>query len=388
MNLLMCLPLLAWGAAPVHFRAHEIAAFPAGYQLAVADVNADGRPDVIALSTDKDTVEWFANPQWQRHPVARTPRNIDLAPRDLDGDGRPELALAYGFYFSQADRGGELAWLKMSRGDEPWTVHPIAVNPVTHRLRWGDVDGDGQVELIHAPVLGPGSHGARAPKPVHMTAFRPPQDLRAGTWQPWLVDQSLTVLHGIHVADLDGDRRQEILTASYDGICRFDYEGPAVSGAWRKTVLAPGAAPVSSAPGASRGTSEVAVGQLGPKRLFLAAIEPWHGNQVVIYTASSYAGPWQRRVLDDKLREGHALVVADFDADGQDEIVAGWRAGGGGLVLFDSADAAGTSFSRSMIGANVPAEGAAAADINGDGRPDLVISAGRANRLLWFENQP
>jgi hypothetical protein len=38
---------------PIHFDRHEIDAFPAGDQLAVADVNADGRPDVIAprLST-------------------------------------------------------------------------------------------------------------------------------------------------------------------------------------------------------------------------------------------------------------------------------------------------------------------------------------------------
>jgi len=296
--------------------------------------------------------------------------------------------LAYGFYFSQPDRGGELAWLKMSGPDEPWSVHPIAANPVTHRLRWGDFDGDGRMELVHAPVLGPGSTGAREPKPVRMTAFRPPQDLRAKKWQPWLVDQSLTVLHGIHVADLDGDGRHEILTASYEGICRFDYEGPVASGVWRKTVLAPGAASASSAMGAAKGASEIALGKLGPNSIFLATLEPWHGNQVVVYTAAGIAGPWQRRLLDDQLREGHALVVADFDADGQDEIVAGWRAAGGGLVLFDPADAAGTSFQRSMIGPGVPAEGAAVADLNGDGRPDLVISAGRANRLLWFENQP
>jgi hypothetical protein len=388
MNLLVCLPLVVLCAQPVHFRPHEIAAFPAGYQVAVADVNADGRPDVIALSTEKNTVEWFENPRWQRHPVAQTPRNIDLAPRDLDGDGRPELALAYGFYFSDVRRGGEIAWLKMTGVNQPWTLHPIANNPVTHRLRWGDFDGDGRLELVHAPILGPGSKGARDPKPVQLTAFRTPKNLATGKWEPWPVDRSLTMLHGICVADLDADGRDELLTASYEGICRFDYEGPAGSGTWHKKVLSPGAAPAPPTPGASRGSSEIAPGKLGPGRAMLAAIEPWHGNQVVAYSAASQAGPWERHVLTDKLREGHALVVADFDADGQDEIVAGWRARGGGLVLFDPIDAAGKAFRESTIGERVPAEGAAVADINGDGRPDLVISAGRANRLLWYENQP
>jgi hypothetical protein len=386
MNLLICAAWAVLGGEAVHFKAHEIAEFPAGYQLTVADVNADGRPDVIALSTDKNTVEWFENPGWQRHPVAQTAKNIDLAPRDLDGDGRPELALAYGFYFSNPSRGGELAWLKMSSPDQPWSIHPIANNPVTHRLRWGDFDGDGRFELVHAPVLGPGSKGARDPKPVKLCAYRAPQDLAGGKWQAWMIDQSLTVVHGISVSDLDGDGRHEILAASYEGITRFDFEGSAASGVWRKTAVSRGAAPASQAPGASRGTSEVAPGKLTTGKPFLAALEPWHGNQVVVYTGPSMAGPWERRVLDDTLREGHALAVADFDGDGQDEIVAGWRAAGGGVVLFQSKDA-GKSFQRSVIGDHVPAEGVAVADLNGDGRLDLVVSAGRNNRILWFENQ-
>ena len=35
----------------------------------------------------------------------------------------------------------------------------------------------------------------------------------------------LTVLHGIQVVDLDGDGRDEVLTASFEGIHRFDFKG-------------------------------------------------------------------------------------------------------------------------------------------------------------------
>jgi len=96
-------------------------------------------------------------------------------------------------------------------------------------------------------------------------------------------------------------------------------------------------------------------------------------------------GGWDRRVLDDTLNEGHALVVADFDGDGVDEIIAGWRAGGGGLRLYRPADAKGERFTKSDLDPGMPAEGAVAADINGDGRLDLVVVAGRANKLVWYE---
>jgi hypothetical protein len=381
-------------AGPVRFERHDIDSFPAGYQVAVADVNADGKPDVIALSTEADRVDWYENPGWKRRPVARTLKNIDLAVRDLDGDGRPEIALASGFYFSESNRGGEVQLLTRAENlDEPWQVHPIAVDPVVHRLRWGDLDGDGRPELVHAPLFGRGSDGPRDPKPAHLWAFRPPQKLGQGRWETWKIDETLTVLHGLHVGDLDGDGRDEVLTASFEGICRFDFEGQGAAGRWQKIRLAAGAPPVDQKPGTSRGSSEVAPGSLGRGRRDtraagrLAAIEPWHGHQVVVYTPAAADGPWQRRVLDDTLQEGHALVVADFDGDGADEIVAGWRAGGGGLSLYDPADAASGRFTRTPLDRGIAAEGAVAADLNLDGRLDLVVIAGRSNNLAWYENR-
>ena len=55
-------------------------------------------------------------------------------------------------------------------------------------------------------------------------------------------------------------------------------------------------------------------------------------------------------------------------------------------MLFDPVDASGKSFVKHTIQEKVPAEGIALADINGDGRLDIVVSAGRANRLVWYEN--
>lgn len=376
-------------SGPIEFRRHEIDAFPSGYQVAVADVNGDGRPDVIALSTTADRIDWYENPGWQRRPVARTAKNIDLAARVGAADGRLELAVATGFYFDDATRGGEILLLRQPPDpNSVWSQQRIAVDPVVHRLRWGDLDGSGHKQLVHAPLFGPGSQGARDPKPAHLWAVRVPDDVRSAPVQVTKIDESLTVLHGLCVADLDGDGRDEILTASFEGIYRFDLEGQTPNLHWKKTQISVGAPPVSPAPGAARGSSEIIPGRFVDGRPFLAAIEPWHGHQVVIYTPGDPDGLWQRRVLDDTLREGHALVVADLDQDGVDEIVAGWRGGDGGLRLYDPLDDRGSGFRTIAIDQGIAVEGAVAADINNDGRLDLVVIGGRTNNVVWYENRP
>jgi FG-GAP-like repeat len=363
-------------AGPIRFERREIADIPAPYQLAVADVNGDGKPDVIALSIESNRVDWFENPTWKQHPVARTAKNIDLAPYDIDGDGRPEIALASGFAYSESKQANQIQWL--SRGailEQLWQIHFIATDPVVHRLRWGDLDGDGRPELIHAPIVDPGFKDLSNTKPVHLRAFRIPPKSAADPWKVWIIDESLTVLHGIYVGRLDQkDGRDEILTASAEGIHRYHFEGSAASGHWQKSLIATGA------PGAS----EVAPGKLGPGKMFIATIEPYHGNQVVVYTPAK-DGPWQRHVLDTTLKEGHALAVADFDGDGMDEIVVGWREAGGGLVLFHATDATGQHFTKVEIERGVAAECAVAADIDGDGKLDLVVSAGRNNKIFWYQ---
>jgi hypothetical protein len=363
-------------AGPVRFERHEIAEFPAPYQLAVADVNGDGKPDVIALSIESNRVDWFENPTWKRHPIAQTAKNIDLAPHDIDGDGRPEIALASGFAYTRSKEANQIQWLSHGATlDQPWQIHFVATDPVVHRLRWGDLDGDGRAELIHAPIVDAEFKDLGHTKPIRLLAFQIPVHPAVDPWRGWTIDGSLTLLHGVYVGRLDrkGDR-DEILTASAEGIHRYRLDGPAMSGHWQKTRIAVGA------PGAG----EVAPGTLGPGKAFIAGIEPYHGNQVAFYTPASKEGPWQRQVLDTRLSEGHALAVADFDGDGFDEIVAGWRGGGGGLVLFHW-DVAARHFARSEIGIGVSAECAVAADLNGDGKLDLIVSGGGNNKLFWFE---
>ena len=68
---------------------------PGAYCIRAADVDGDGKVDVIAQGRE---VVWFKNPTWERFPiVSETRGNIFLAPADLTGDGLPEIVLASDF---------------------------------------------------------------------------------------------------------------------------------------------------------------------------------------------------------------------------------------------------------------------------------------------------
>jgi len=395
MNLTLALIAVVALSETPKFQRHDIDDFPGGYQATVTDVNGDGRIDVLVLSIGGNNVVWYENPgsadaKWKQHPIAKTTLDIDMAPYDIDRDGKPEIALAYGFYFGDGDKGGDLHWLKpQSDFNLPWQSHPIAVDPVTHRVRWGDLDGDGQKELVHAPFFGPGSKGIPKPTPCHLWAFRVPANPATDPWPVWKIDETLTGMHGVYVADIDKDGRDEVVTASFEGIHRFDWEGQGSSAQWKKLHISPGAAAANpNDVNSPRGSSEVAVGQLTSDRKhpFYAAIEPWHGNQLVVYTSPEKEGFWTRHVLNSTLEQGHGLAVADLDGDGQSEIVFGWRgATNHGVAIYDP-DATGENFTKIDLDPTMPADCTLVADINGDGKPDLVVVGGNANKVAWYEN--
>ena len=56
--------------------------------------------------------------------------------------------------------------------------------------------------------------------------------------------------------------------------------------------FARGAPPVNDKPGAARGGSEVTTFRLAKDRMMLAAIEPWHGHQLVVYSTETASWTW------------------------------------------------------------------------------------------------
>ncbi len=151
-------------------------------------------------------------------------------------------------------------------------------------------------------------------------------------------------------------------------------------------TLVPGA----QGPPPKRGASEVHLGTTDQKQnfSFLATIEPWHGNEVVIWpmlpdTPKNEIWKFgERTVIDNTLAEGHALWVADVDNDGTDEVFAGHR-GKDHRVSVYKFD--GKTWNRIVIDREIAAQDLRGGDIDGDGIPDVVAVGGSTHNVIWYK---
>ncbi len=366
-------PLALFSAQPsLQFREHTIATdLKGGYQVVPIDVNHDGKIDLIALASGMTDLVWFENPTWERHVIASNlPRMINLAAWDTDGDGIPEIVVAYEFSNLAKNSIGIVALLQHD-GDprQPWKVREIDRIPTSHRLRWADIDGSGKKVVINAPLTGPHSTPPDYREQVPLVFYRP------GDWKRELIgEQNEGVVHGITIVDWDRNGRDQILTSSFTGIDLFKLGR---SGQWSRTEITKG----DPAPWPKSGSSDTAVGKNGKKR-FIAAIEPWHGNQVTVYREKGKK--WIREVIDDSLMDGHTIVAADLDGDGNDEIVVGFRGQPRRVYIyrFD-----GKKWNRQTLDdGGVSAAACAVADLNGDGKPDIACIGSATQNLKWYEN--
>jgi hypothetical protein len=354
---------------PMHFEKRVLADdLAGGYQVVACDVNGDGKLDLIALASDMTDLVWFENPGWERHVLATNlPRMINLACWSRTPHAPPTIAVAYEFSMHPEESAGIVALLKPNKDPhQPWMATEIDHLPASHRLRWADIDGGGKV-LINAPLA---AAEARAPDfrgHVPLVYYRP------GEWKRRLIgDAEEGVMHGIFVTDWDHNGRDAILIGSFLGIHLYRFQP---DGKWSRTEIAKG----SSQPWPKSGTSDIAVGRLGNER-FLAAIEPWHGNEVVVYRGGGTS--WNREVIDSSLSDAHTIETVDLDGDGRDEIVAGFRGKPYGVYIYRLD---GAKWSREVLDrGGVSAAGCAVADLDEDGKPEIAcIGQATHNLVLW-----
>jgi hypothetical protein len=394
----------ARGQTELSFKTQEIEReLGVGYAISLVDVNADNKLDIVVV--DRRRVLWYENPSWKSRVVIENQTkadNVCIAPADIDGDGQVDFALGADWRPNDTVNSGTIQWLKRGKSlDEKWTVYPIGTEPTVHRMRFADFDADGRPELVVSPLHGRGNKGPNYEGAgVRTLRYKiPSEPTKPENWEAEVINDDVHVSHNIWPTDLNRDGKLDLLIASFEGVSLVERTS---TGMWERFLIGTG-----DQSQANRGASEIKEGRLRDGGAYLATIEPWHGNSVVVYTPPgklddvSKRSLWVRDSIDSELRWGHAVWCVNLDDDPDDELIIGVRDvfnnnHRNGVRIYDPqiAPAGGDNlppkikWSRHVIdpgGAAV--EDLAAADLDADGDIDIV-AAGRATknvRIYWNE---
>ncbi|MBN2473963.1 MAG: VCBS repeat-containing protein, partial [Pirellulales bacterium] len=281
-----------------------------------ADFDSDGDLDVLAASSEDDTIAWHENVDghggsWADHPITRKAYGaVSVFAGDFDGDGDSDVLAA-----SAEDN--TVAWYEnLAGGGTSWVRHVITLNAQSVQSVFAaDLDGDGDQDVLSASA-GDGkiawyenvdSHGS--------FGARPPISVEA----EWAT--------AVYAADLDGDGDQDVVSASaQDDMI-----------AWYENVDSRGA--------------------FGPQR--------------TITTAAEWAT---------------SVCAADLDGDGDQDVLSA-SAYDNAIAWYENTDWRGTfGPPRTITAAADQARAVFAADLNGDGRPDVLAASAGDGRVAWYEN--
>ena len=385
--LVFCVTPSTWAQSESEskWRQVEIDRIEIGYGLAMADVNGDGKTDIVLA--DKKTVQWYENPSWEKHVIASdlTVRdNVCVAARDIDADGRCEIAVGGQWNYRESTKDGAIHYLfEMKDSAEPWSSVKLYNEPSTHRMHWIR-SGKDTYQLAVKPLRGRGSKDGDGAG-LKLLAYSRPENI-LDDWKHEVVCDFMHLSHNFHVVNWDDDIEEEMIIAGKEGVWYLDRSDDQ----WTSRQLTEAFA------------GEVRDGRLPGGGRFITTIQPMHGSTSAVFVQSQDAdrksaadsdGLWQlAKILDESLKDGHAIACADYLGLGCDQIIVGWRAmndpGVPGIKLFTPLDSQGNRWREEQLsGKEIAVEDIKAADLNGDGKPDFVAAARQTKNLVIFFNE-
>ena len=346
-----------------------------GYGVALGDVDGDGKPDI--LLADKKQIVWYRNGDWKRRVMAENLTehdNVCIAAQDINGDGKVEVAVGAQWNPSEtgnAEQSGAVFYLKRPVDPEQlWEPVRLPHEPTTHRMKWVK-SATGQYYLVVLPLHGRGNKAGEGAG-VKIWAYEY-QANENDQWKTYTLDSSMHLTHNFDFESANNEKQSGLYIAGKEGVRFIETD-----------FLKQAEGKAATIRGIEQGAGEVRVGNLTADKNFIATIEPMHGTTIAIYFEDNSNA--KRVVLENDVKEGHALAVADFLGAGSDQVVAGWRSpdkeGRVGVKMYVKADADGMQWQSHWIDNNgMACEDIQVMDMNGDGKPDIVAS-GRATKNL------
>jgi hypothetical protein len=208
------------------FESHALLDLPGTVHAPVADFTGDGQPDVAALVTqDTEEVHLFTGDGRGafRDRVVWGSTNKDyggsgLSVADVNADGRPDLLVTNGDGFDYATPGSRpwhgVQWLE-NQGGGRFAFHRVADFPGCYSPVFADLDGDGDGDIVATSGFNDWSNRSA----VALMAF---ENQGGGAFVPRPLAHAPTHLIVVKAADLFNDGRIQLVTGAFVFYAPYD----------------------------------------------------------------------------------------------------------------------------------------------------------------------
>lgn len=331
--------------------------------VAIGDVNADGRADVVLTTSyrfDPDNdYKLFVFLQDDsgallpptKYATAGTytsrPTTVDIG--DVDGDGLNDVVVGL--------TGSAIQVFRQSDGQ--LSAAPLIPTPYSSRVRIGDLNGDGRMD-----VAGIGGSGGK------VGVFQQGTDGRLLLAGEYVAPQAGS--GDLELGDVDNDTRTDIVVMSAQG---YAYDNLAVLTQTSNGTFAPF---VPYDLGGDQLTQGVGIGDVNGDRLQDVVVS-YGGNRpysrIAVFQQSG-AGTLDPALSLPAYDIPEPVEVRDVNGDGRDDIVVlhgGWYRMGVYLQMSDGTLAAEDLYPIPYA-SHYNSHGLAIGDYDGDGKPDVAIA--------------
>lgn len=337
-----------------------------------ADLNGDGMPDLAVSNLESNSVSVLVNetvpgsstPSFagsQSFAVNNGPRSLQAV--DLNGDGRPDLVAAS---YNNHSLSVLVNTTPPGASRMSFTRQTFEAQPLPLGLEAPDLNGDGKRDLVYTNPGGKVSVAMNTtPRPTAVApSMAAKQDASAGGGPS-----------AVTSVDFNGDGKPDVAVPDHDeGVVSVLLDATA-PGAAAPTFAGRGAFPVGDAPS---GVADADFNLDG--RPDLAVADEGGDAASVLLDTTTPGGTTPSFAPAQSFSTGHepsAITAADFNLDGKPDLAVADRGTGDVSVLLDNT-APGASAPTFLVRQSFPVGAGpvsvAAADVNLDGKPDLVVA--------------